>query len=94
MYALHVSLGLEKGHTRIVAPLTLKVPVQVSAVAGVVGQEQQRLMQLAEQAERDAEFEPVVRRSTTMSSTMELPPGYEVQNVNGFTSVARNTYFA
>jgi Bul1 C terminus/Bul1 N terminus len=90
VYAIHVALGLEKGATR---SIVLKVPVQVSAAPSNASQEQQRMNELAEQAVRDAEavfeprilgpnpeFLPQVRRSSTMPSVMEMPPGYEYQN--------------
>lgn len=99
-YALHVALGIEKG-SMCVSPLALKVPVQVSSAQTEAGQERQRAEMLAEQAARDADlaFEPrmlssaspQLRRTTTMESTMELPPGYEVINNAGFTLMRSST---
>jgi hypothetical protein len=89
VYAINVALGLDKGATRSIC---LKVPVQVSATPSNASQEHQRLDQLTEQALRDVEavFEPrilgpnpeflPVVRSSTMTSIMGMPPGYEYQN--------------
>jgi len=99
VYALHLSLSMDYG--RMMAPLTVKLPVQVSAAASTAGQEQERLWQLEQQAAQDVEdtFEPRMvgpffgtGRSTTMTSTMEMPPGYEV--TNGYVGVRTQTTIA